>query len=123
MTAAFLGISAHFFSLKDHKRHNVTLSVKRISSPHTADLLEKCLDEWGIPKKNINRILTDNGSNMVAAFKKDASVNGVDKGDDELDEVEEDELENELDEIVESEDDSDTSAPDTVKSDIKNYEA
>lgn len=43
-------------------------------SPHTADniakLVEAILVEWNIDKSKIHRILTDNGSNMVAAFKR-----------------------------------------------------
>ena len=29
MTASFMGITAHFFSKKDHRRHSVTLAVKK----------------------------------------------------------------------------------------------
>ncbi len=41
------------------------------------------LEEWGISTQKVNAILTDNGSNMVAAFKEwvdelqDASTNGT----------------------------------------------
>ena len=42
-------------------------------SPHTADnitkLVEAILVEWNILESKIHRILTDNGSNMVADFK------------------------------------------------------
>lgn len=41
--------------------------------PHTANsivtLVEECTEEWGIPKEKIIMIITDNGSNMVSAFR------------------------------------------------------
>lgn len=44
-----------------------------MTSPHTAisilEAIKEILDSWGIPAINIFRVLTDNGSNMVAAFK------------------------------------------------------
>jgi len=73
MTASFLGITAHYFSHQDSQRHNVTLAVSRLPSPHTADRILETFDtvmsQWSIPKCKIFRVLTDNGSNMVAAFK------------------------------------------------------
>ena len=54
----------------------MVLAVKRILSPHTADniasCVDECLTEWGISEEKVHRILTDNGSNMVAAFCNDA---------------------------------------------------
>ena len=42
-------------------------------SPHTAiriaQVFKGVLQQWNIPKTKIFRILTDNGSNMVASFK------------------------------------------------------
>jgi len=50
------------------------LAVTRLPPPHTAikihDTLNLVLDQWSMPKNKIFRILTDNGSNMVAAFKR-----------------------------------------------------
>ena len=37
MTASFMGVTAHFFTTDDHKRHNITIAVRRMPSPHTAD--------------------------------------------------------------------------------------
>ena len=72
--ASFLGQTAHFFSRSDHKHHWVTITVKRMPSPHTADrvseLAKTMLQDWEIPEENVGSVLTDNGSNMVAAFKK-----------------------------------------------------
>lgn len=73
MTASFLGVTIHCFSPVDRKRHNITLSVKRFEQPHTGDrlanLLLTIIDEWGIPHHKVFRSLTDNGSNVVKAFK------------------------------------------------------
>ena len=35
-TSSYLGVTAHFFSRKDHQKHVVTLCVKRMPSRHTA---------------------------------------------------------------------------------------
>ena len=73
MTASFLGITAHYFSYQDSQRHNVTLAISRLPSPHTADRILEAFDtiicQWDIPHSKLFRVLTDNGSNMVAAFK------------------------------------------------------
>ena len=74
MTASFMGVTAHFFSRKDHKRHCVTLAVKRMPSPHTADhvlqVVREVLSDWDILPRRVLAILTDNGSNMVKAFNQ-----------------------------------------------------
>ena len=77
LTASFIGITAHFFS--EHKRHNVTLAVKRMPSPHSAEEVLKIVlqtfEDWNIPNYKIGSIITDNGSNMVKAFKLLQQVN------------------------------------------------
>ena len=59
------------------KRHSVCLALRRFPSPHSgeriAELLETIIDEWQINRCKLFRILTDNGSNMIAAFKKGVS--------------------------------------------------
>ncbi|CAL8356066.1 unnamed protein product, partial [Boreogadus saida] len=46
--------------------------------PHTAEsistLLEKSMEEWGIPREKVLTTITDNGSNMVASFQTHAEV-------------------------------------------------
>jgi len=70
---AFLGITSHYFSSNDNQHHTVTLAVCNLPSPHTGekipDTVEDILLDWNLPKHHIFCILTDNGSNMVAAFK------------------------------------------------------
>lgn len=73
LTSSYLGITGHFFSFKDHRRHSVTLAVRRMPPNHTASnvraIVGEALSEWEIPMNKISAILTDNGSNMVAAFR------------------------------------------------------
>ena len=73
MTASFLGVTVHCFTYSDKKRHNITLAVRRFEQPHTgqriAELLRRIVDEWKIPHFKIFHCLTDNGSNMIKAFK------------------------------------------------------
>ena len=75
MTASFLGVTAHFFA--DHQRHNVTIAVKQMPSPHTADNILKIVNgilaDWNIPLDKVGNTITDNGSNMVKAFKEVAN--------------------------------------------------
>ena len=105
MTASFLGVIVHCFTVHDRKRHSITLAVKRFEQPHTgeriAELLQSILDQWDIPRHKVFCSLTDNGSNMIKAFKLLSF--------DETDEEESSEVlsENELD--SEQEDDCDDS--------------
>ena len=91
MTASFLGITAHYFCSSDNQRHTITLAVRHLPSPHTAEMISETVEdillEWNIPKHNIFRILTDNGSNMVATFKTHL-LNRVDNGHEEDEHVE-----------------------------------
>ena len=51
----------------------MTLAVRRMPSPHIADhirdLVDAILEEWDIPTSTVTVVVTDNGSNMVAAFR------------------------------------------------------
>ena len=73
MTTSYLGLSAHFFTQSDHRRHTVTLVVRQLPSPHTAERIEELvceiIKEWEIPENKISAIITDNGSNMIKAFR------------------------------------------------------
>ena len=77
MTSSYLGITAHFYSHKDRRLHTVTLAMRRMPSPHTGDnirdLVDQVLDEWQIPLSKVSATLTDNGSNMLAAFRTQLS--------------------------------------------------
>ena len=56
----------------------MAIAVRRFESPHTAErvtqLVDNILDEWKIPFYKVFHILTDNGSNMLAAFKQDLQL-------------------------------------------------
>ena len=47
-----MGITAHFFTTDDHRHHNITIAVRRMPSPHTADavadIVSAVLSEWNI---------------------------------------------------------------------------
>ena len=76
-TTSFLGVTAHYYTSNDMKRHSVCLALRPFPSPHSgervSELLKAIIDEWHINRCKLFRILTDNGSNMVAAFKKSIS--------------------------------------------------
>ena len=59
--------------LKDNRKHVVTLCVKRMPSPHTAvhirEKVEEVLRDWEFSDDKVSLIITDSGSNMVAAFR------------------------------------------------------
>ena len=72
MTASFFGLTAHYYSRSKKAKCNITIAVRRFESPHTVSkLVDEIASEWKIPSYKIFRILTDNGSNMIAAFKGD----------------------------------------------------
>ena len=73
MSESFLGITAHSLT-QSFQTCIVTLAVRSFENPHTSvrvrSLVEKVLDEWQISPNRILFAVTDNGSNMVAAFKE-----------------------------------------------------
>ena len=81
MTASFLGLTAHYYSRSEKGKCNITIAVRRFESPHTAERVSKLVDEtvgeWKIPCYKVFRILTDNGGNMIAAFKGDIHLQNV----------------------------------------------
>ncbi|XP_070409744.1 uncharacterized protein [Nothobranchius furzeri] len=76
LTASFLGISCCFFCVEQQKPEHLLLALEQLDHPHTAQSIkacvEKCMQEWGIPNEKVLSVITDNGSNMVAAFKHSA---------------------------------------------------
>ena len=73
LTAAFLAISACYYCTQQNRSTHILLRLEQISHPHTTECIKTCVDrcteDWGIPKEKILTVITDNGSNMVAAFK------------------------------------------------------
>lgn len=78
MVAAYLGVTAHFYCNKTSSLENVCLAVMHMSSSHTADrikaLTDEIVKEYDISEDKISRYRTDNGSNMVAAFRYHKSL-------------------------------------------------
>jgi hypothetical protein len=71
MTESFLGVVAHFFA--KNERHKATLAVRNIFGSHTGNnilgVMEQVLSEWNINKQAVGKVLTDNGSNIIKAFR------------------------------------------------------
>lgn len=78
----FIGIVASFFNQFDHKRHVILLDLKELPHPHTGeniyDAVINSLGEWAVPEHKVCRVVTDNGSNMVRAFRLFSSINFTD---------------------------------------------
>ena len=102
LTSSYLGVTGHFFSWKDQRSHCVTLAVRRLESTHTAvnirSAVEVVLLEWDIPHSKVSAIFTDNGSNIVAAFRARTAVVSDDEADDDDDSGDEEEEADEDDE-------------------------
>ncbi|XP_028297947.1 uncharacterized protein LOC114460108 [Gouania willdenowi] len=77
LTASFLAISSCYFCIEQNKPEHILLALEQVAHPHTAQSIKACVDkslqEWDIPTEKIIAVITDNGSNMVAAFKNTAS--------------------------------------------------
>lgn len=68
---SYLGVTVHFF--EGIQLVNCNIATRELSHNHTAhylaNILTSILDEWNILISKIRCIITDNGSNMVAAIK------------------------------------------------------
>lgn len=73
LASSYLGISVNFFNPVTHQPVHATLNLCQMPHPHTgaaiAEVLESCMEEWGISPTKVLLIVTDNGSNMVKAIK------------------------------------------------------
>ena len=92
MSSCYLGMTAHFFSQRNHQSHQVTLTVQGLPHPHTGnsicDPTESILEGWGIPLSKVIVVITDSGSNMVKACQQHFEED--DKADEEDDDSVED---------------------------------
>lgn len=72
-SSAMMGITCHFFDRKLNRLLRALLACRTIEQPHTGEkiynLSKKIIDEWGIDQSRILRIVSDNGSNIVSAFR------------------------------------------------------
>lgn len=71
--SSMMGVTCHYFDRSRNELMRVLLACRKIEHPHTAgaifELFAAVMHEWNISDERIFRILTDNGSNVVAAFK------------------------------------------------------
>ena len=76
MTSSYLGVTAHFFSSGDMQ--SATIAVKHMQGSITGFAIRSAIDEilsdWDIPINKVKAVVTDNGSNMVRAFKEHIMV-------------------------------------------------
>lgn len=72
-SSSTMGITCHYFDRARGQLMRILLASRQIPHPHTAskifELYTKIMEEWGIEDDRVFRILTDNGSNVVSAFK------------------------------------------------------
>ena len=94
MTSSYLGVTAHFFEYGTAQCiRTATLAVKQMEGSITGlairCAIDKILKDWGIEQK-VNVFITDNGSNMVRAFKEHVILATEDNNGEEMEvEVEE----------------------------------
>ena len=74
MEEAFLGITVHFVHPSTLNYHHLTLacrSFKKLkhTAPNIVREMASIFDQWKIDLEKVSVVVTDNGSNMVAAFK------------------------------------------------------
>ncbi|RVE70187.1 hypothetical protein OJAV_G00062090 [Oryzias javanicus] len=77
LTASFIAITSCYFCIEQNKPEHILLSLEEVAHPHTAQSIkacvDKCMEEWDVPHEKVMAVITDNGSNMVAAFKNTTS--------------------------------------------------
>ncbi len=70
---SYLGISACFWDPQQHLIIHALLNLHTIHHPHTgetiAQAITKSLEQWNIPREKILLLVTDNGANMLKAFR------------------------------------------------------
>ena len=75
MTSSYLEVTAHFSS---GDMQSATIAVKHMQGSITGFAIRSAVDEilsdWDIPINKVKAVVTDNGSNMVRAFKEHIMV-------------------------------------------------
>uniref|UniRef100_A0A914WLD1 BED-type domain-containing protein n=1 Tax=Plectus sambesii TaxID=2011161 RepID=A0A914WLD1_9BILA len=73
MTNSYLALTVHFFSPSAKRLMNLLLGLRPIVGRHSAATIKTMCDamlaEWELKESDISRYVTDNGSNMIAAFR------------------------------------------------------
>lgn len=72
-SSSMMGVTCHFFDRHLNRLRRVLLACRPIKQPHTSqhifDLYNDVKIDWDLDESHILRIVTDNGSNIVKAFK------------------------------------------------------
>lgn len=66
LTASFLAISVCYHNSEDNKAEHVLQNIKQLVHPRTAQAIATLVEER--TKEKFLTIITDNGSNIIAAF-------------------------------------------------------
>ena len=113
LSSSYIGVIAFFYDKEIMKNNSCLLTVKEFfTSSHTAEacieMMKGILDNYGIEKQQLFRIISDNGSNMVKAFKdnKDIFDNESDSIDSDEDEIPNWDIEDEIANFEEEEEKS-----------------
>lgn len=75
-TKSYMGITAHFFDFKSHRPIRVLLGLRPMLEGHGAIYVRKIvyevLTDWNLDSPKLFKIQSDNGSNVVSAFRNDS---------------------------------------------------
>uniref|UniRef100_H3AMQ2 HAT C-terminal dimerisation domain-containing protein n=1 Tax=Latimeria chalumnae TaxID=7897 RepID=H3AMQ2_LATCH len=73
LSDSYIGITVHFCDKEKNSLCRILLALCTIEEQHTAEVIcrevKKCLEEWKIPDSKVRCIVTDNGSNVIKAFR------------------------------------------------------
>lgn len=100
LTHSFIGVTVQYYNKDNRRLETAALSCRELPHPHTADAIRnevlKILSDWGLDEANVLRYITDQGANMIAAFRsfviiqscaEDADESSDDTSDDGSDQV------------------------------------
>jgi len=77
-----IGVSVQFFDMQDEKIKKAMLAVKKLSGSHSGpavlEAVESVLRNFDVPDSKIIAFITDNGSNMIRAFRENIVFSNVD---------------------------------------------
>ena len=91
MRKSYIGLTAHWIT-DDLKRRSVALACSRVKGSHTYDIIAEHImnihADFGLDHSNITFTVTDNGANVVKAFKEYQEIELGEGPSDDLDDLE-----------------------------------
>uniref|UniRef100_H3A058 DUF659 domain-containing protein n=1 Tax=Latimeria chalumnae TaxID=7897 RepID=H3A058_LATCH len=70
---SYIRITAQFYDKEKNLLCYISLALCNIEERHMAEVIlhevKKCLEEWKVPDSKVQCIVTDNGSNVIKAFR------------------------------------------------------